>query len=280
MYKRKTGGEFVKKNQAYSELVCDYDIEKDINDEDLYSEQMIGSIKVEYLKIRSAEYEKLLKKRSGDYVSIHFDDICELSLEKESELVSVLAHQIQKFLKGKKATALVAGIGNPDFVADSVGKRSVQKLNVQEKTGICAVSVDVSEHTGIESSDIIRGIVSVTRPDVVVLIDSVLTKSGERLSRTIQLSNTGLSPGSALGAVKNPIDGEALGIPVITVGVPVMIDSHSMILSCFEELEMDEFERLEQYLKGKKRLFLTPHTIDFMIERFSYVIARAIEVAF
>lgn len=265
----------MKQNGIFSDLVCDYDFEKNVNGEDTYSEQMIGKIKVEYLKIRSAEYEKILNKRSGDYVSIHFEDICTLSIEEEDELISVLACEMRKFSVKDAPSVLVIGIGNSDFVADSLGKRSVKKLAVKENTGIYSASVDISERTGIESADFVVGISSVAGPDMVVLIDSVVTKSEDRLSRTIQLSDSGISPGSGLGAVKKTINRYTVGLPVLTIGVPTVIDSHSMILNYFEKFD---FERPETPFA--KKLFLTPHSIDFMVERFAYVIARAIEKAF
>ena len=265
----------MKRNGIFSDLVCDYDFEKNVNGEDTYSEQMIGKIKVEYLKIRSAEYEKILNKRSGDYVSIHFEDICTLSIEEEDELISVLACEMRKFSVKDDPSVLVVGIGNSDFVADSLGSRSVQKLAVKENGRIYSASVDISERTGIESADFVVGISSVVAPDMVVLIDSVVTKSEERLSRTIQLSDSGISPGSGLGAVKKTIDRDTVGVAVLTVGVPTVIDSRSMILNHLDELEIDSFDRFPA-----KKLFLTPHSIDFVIERFAYVIARAIEKAF
>lgn len=269
----------MKKNRTYSELVCDYGVENTVAGEDSYSERAVGKIKIEHLKIRSREYEKLLAKRTGDYASIHFDDVCGLSLQQEQDLIGVLAQEMRELLKDKNKRVLVAGIGNSGFVVDSVGKRVVQKLNVEGNSGVLAASVDISEHTGIESVDFIRGIVSVTCPDAVIVIDSVLTKSGERLSRTLQLSDAGISPGAALGAVKKAIDKEALGVPTVAIGVPVVIDSHSMLLDCFDELGIEDFEKIEALLKEKKKLFLTPHSIDFIIERFSYIIARAIEFA-
>ena len=268
----------MKKNRTYSELVCDYGVENTVAGEDSYSERTVGKIKIEHLKIRSREYEKLLAKRTGDYASIHFDDVCGLSSEEEIELIKILAQEIGSFLR-KDKRILAVGIGNPDFVVDSVGKRVVQKLNVQKNQGLFAASVDISEHTGIESVDFIRGLISVTCPDAVIVIDSVLTKSGERLSRTLQLSDAGISPGAALGEVKKAIDKEALGVPMVGIGVPVVIDSHSMLLDCFDALGIEDFERIDALLKEKKKLFLTPHSIDFIIERFSYIIARAIEFA-
>lgn len=269
----------MKKNQAYSELVCDYGVENTVAGEDSYCEKTVGNIKVEYLKIKSKEYETLLMKRAGNYVSIHFDEVCGLTLEEERELIDILALEIRTFLKESNKRVLIAGIGNPDFIVDSVGKRAVQKLNLCGEGKLFAVSVDISEHTGIESVDFIRGIAGVTHSDAVVVIDSVLTKSCERLSRTVQLTDAGVLPGAALGAVKKAIDRDALGIPTVVIGVPVVIDSHSMLLDAFDELEIEKNEQIDAFLKEKKKLFLASHSVDFVIERFSYIIARAIESA-
>ena len=265
--------------RAYSELICDYGVENKVSGEDGYSERVSGKIKIEHLKIRSREYKELLSKPAGDYVSIHFDEVSRLSEADEMELICALSEEIRSFLPVGCARALVVGLGNSDFAVDSVGKRTVQNLNVGDSGRIFAASVDISEHTGIESVDFIRGLASVTAPSAVIVVDSVLTKDGERLARTLQLSDAGISPGAALGAVKSSIDKESLGVPTVAIGVPVVIDSHSMLCDLLWELGDLDKRRADAILSQKKKLFLTPHTIDFIIERFSYIIARAIEGA-
>ena len=265
----------MRENQPYSELICDYDVEAEVRDEDLYFEERSGKIKIERLHIKSERYQRTLQKRAGEYVSLHFEDVCSMSVEDEDALIDAFAGEFERLL-GKVKICLVAGIGNGDFIADSVGKRTIKKIREGERLKV--MSADPSEHTGIESADLILSVARSVGADAVIAVDSVLTKSAERLFCTLQISDAGLAPGSALGAIKKPLNKEALGIPTLAVGVPVVIDSHSMIRDALWALEVDE-SRAEKYVLNQKRLFLTPHGIELGVERLSYVIARGIERA-
>lgn len=252
--------------EIFSDLLCDHALERGAGDGDSLREETFGKIKIERLAVRSEEYRKALNAEAGNYVSLHFGDICTLDPLGEDELISSLARELVGFYPHGAERLLVAGIGNAELVADSVGYRTVKELN--DCGGrLCRFHTGVFEGTGIESADLIRAIAEEVGAGAVIAVDSVVTRSFERLSRTAQLSDSGLSPGRGLGAVKKRVDERSVARPVISIGVPTVIDVRSLPMAN---------ERGETLL-GRERLFLTSHSVDVAVRRFAYVLSRAIE---
>lgn len=264
----------MQENKRSSDLVCDCDFEKRIGGGSNYSEESFGCFKIERITLEDGMGASFGGIRSGRYVSIHSRDVCSLSLFEESELIKALGREISSFGSGE-GRVLAVGIGNPEFTADSLGQKFIERIEVREGGRLCALRADVAERTGIETSEIVASVCAALKPDLVVVVDSLVTKSDKRLGKTIQLSDAGISPGSGLGASKKEINRDTVGSPVLAIGAATVIDADLMLA---DRLARFGDEAILQELTGG--LLLTPHSVDFTVERLAYILARAVGSAF
>ncbi len=182
--------------------------------------------------------EKRLNKKKGIYITIEFDDIT--NFETREKVGKVLEGETKKLLKFKKITdhdeCLIIGLGNDKSTPDALGPKAIEELLVTRhlfllanpKEGIRKVSAlnpGVMGNTGIETSDIIMSVINTIKPDFIIVIDALAALSIERLNKTIQMTDTGIHPGSGVGNQRKEISEDILGIPVIAIGVPTVVDS-------------------------------------------------------
>lgn len=254
-----------------SDLICESDMEKIIADEDAYWQETRDGIKIERVLIRSEEYSKLFERPVGNYISIHFDCDSVNSVKEEEKIVSVISEEI-RFVVSENGfncdKVFVVGLGNRKLASDSFGSKTADKVNSTRALAdggesinialISALSLDVFAKTGIEASEAVKGISDSIDPDIVVIIDSLAAKSSERVANTVQISDSGITPGSGVSGSLKEINKESIGRAVLTIGVP----------TAFVDLKA-----------GKKRLY-SPCDIEYKIEKISSAVARAIEKAF
>ena len=183
-----------------------------------------------------------LKKKPGNYVTIEFSDVTDFD---NSEKVSgVFAKELEKLMHKigllEDSTCLVIGLGNEKTTPDAVGPLVVSKVIVTNHIyvygkmdngfrRVFAISPGVMGETGIETSDLISGVVSVVNPDFVIVIDALASGSIERVNKTIQMTDAGINPGSGVGNKRKEISKDTLGIPVIAIGVPTVVDAASIV---------------------------------------------------
>ena len=206
--------------------------------------------------------EKELNKKQGTYITIEFDDVTDI--DNRDKVGSVLRDNIRELMKieniSKEDSCLVIGLGNRNSTPDSLGALVLDNVLITRhlflldklKDGIRNVSgfmPNVMANTGMESYDIIKGIILMTKPKFIIVIDSLRASSIERLNRTIQLTNTGISPGSGIGNNRMEISKNTLGIPVIAIGVPTVVDASTIVTDTLTYL----FKHLS-YLKNNANL--------------------------
>lgn len=210
----------------------------EFNDKRVTTNNINDSIKVTTVSIDDDLSSKLNKKQ-GDYVTIEFSDIT--NHEDRKELEKTLVNEIRKMLNGtdisSDATCLIVGLGNKSSTADSLGPKVVDRvlvtrhlfvLNTNVKEGIrevSAISPGVMATTGIETFDIITSIVKKTKPQFLIVVDALASSSIDRINKTIQLTNTGIHPGSGVGNNRKELSFETINIPVIAIGVPTVVES-------------------------------------------------------
>ncbi|MBH0166328.1 GPR endopeptidase [Fictibacillus sp. 7GRE50] len=217
-------------------------------------------------------------KKAGVYVTFEVQGIREKDSKLQERVQEVFAHDFNSFLKeqGIKQddTCLVVGLGNWNVTPDSLGPLVVENLtitkhlfelapeNVEEGfRPVCAISPGVMGITGIETSDIIDGIVKKANPDFVIAIDALASRSIERVNATIQVSNTGIHPGSGVGNKRKELSKETLGIPVISIGIPTVVDA-ATITSDTIDFILKHFGR-EMNEKDKPSKSLLPAGMTF-----------------
>ena len=201
----------------------------------------IDNIKVTTItldKKRAAE----ISKKEGTYITIEFPDITDY--DNKEKIKTILIKELKKMIKilkiNKENTCLVLGLGNEKSTPDAIGPLTISKTLVtnhlyvynQLDEGyrrVYAISPGVMGETGIETSDLIKGIVDKIKPDFIITVDALASSSIERVNKTIQMTDAGINPGSGVGNKRKEISRDTLGIPVIAIGVPTVVDAASIV---------------------------------------------------
>ena len=261
-------------------------------------EQMSGDIKVTTVQIDTENAAKTMGKPKGTYITIEAPQMEEEDGSYHRDIAEELAKRITMLLPWENTvdrpwTILIVGLGNREVTPDALGPKVVDNLYVTRHIireygkyafgdantcRISAIAPGVMGQTGMECVEILKGIVSETRPDLVVTVDALAARSTKRLGRTIQLTNTGITPGSGVGNHRNALNKESLGVPVVSIGVPTVVDAATIVMDAMSEYveELPE-ELLSPKLYG---MFVTPKNIDDSVKQVSFLISEALHIAF
>ena len=279
------------------------------------SENIINdNIKTNIVKITNADGERAIGKPIGTYVTIDIKNLKLASDEDIENASEVIKNELKKIIDSHVQNMdeiLVVGLGNQFVTPDSLGPKVVSEIDVTKhfikytpqyvKEGtrsVCAIAPGVLGTTGIETSEIIKGIVENVKPKMLIVIDSLASKSIERISSTVQISDTGIVPGGGVGNAREELSENSIGIPVIAIGVPMVVESAVLVNDCLnlfiEKLqneaksndylnnlkEKDNYEEIKESLNPTGyNMIVTPKEIDDLIENMKDVVARAINFA-
>lgn len=222
-----------------TDLIVDVlDNNKNLNVE----EEQVDNIKITRTTLLS-EDEKIINKKKGNYITLEFDDITDF--DNREKIGKCLEKEIKKLLSKlqikESDECLIIGLGNENSTPDSLGPCVVKNilvtrhlflLNTNVKEGIRSVSSfipDVMGNTGIETSDIIKSLVATIKPQFIIVLDALASSSIDRLNKTIQITDTGIHPGSGVGNNRKEISKEILKIPVIAIGVPTVVEASTIV---------------------------------------------------
>lgn len=237
-----------------------------------------NSMKVTVVQIRTEDAARAMERPVGTYITMELPDLLEED-EKLKEIAELeLEQQIRALLKGKKAEhMLVVGLGNREVTADAIGPLTIDSLLVtrhyfqEESVGeavgkkyrkVSALVPGVMAQTGMETTELIRGVVEETKPDVVLAVDALAARSPKRLNTTIQLTDTGISPGAGVGNNRKELNENSLGCPVIAIGVPTVLDAVTIAK--------------EEVAAEVRLLFVMPRNIDSSVQYVSELLAGGI----
>lgn len=245
-----------------------------------------GIVSTVYIDTENAS--KYLSRPKGVYVTLETDRI--LSEEVDECVVIEIAKIIRRVLhlsgdihQPLQKNVLIVGLGNREVTPDSLGPGVVDQLIItrhllNEYGGqISGIAPGVMGQTGMECREIIRGIVRQIKPDYVVTVDALAARDAERLSRTIQFTDTGITPGSGVGNHRKAINKESIGVPVLSIGIPTVIDTATIIWEVVSRNEGSEHIHIDPKWRD---MFVTPKNIDENIRRLSYLLSKGINVAF
>ena len=250
------------------------------------------SIKITTIEIINEKGEKLLSKPKGTYVTLETGPLTQGS-EMFSDAISVLASELIKLLP-EKGSVLVAGLGNDEITPDALGPKVMSlllatrhisselsdSLGLGNLRSVAGIVPGVLGKTGIETVEIISGVVRKIKPGCVIVVDALASRNVCRLGTTIQMCDTGVSPGSGVGNRRKGINRKTLGVPVIAIGVPTVVDAVTMALDVFEKSGVKPEEKeLMKKLSEHKSMMVTPKEVDNLIDRASHLIAMAINTA-
>lgn len=269
--------------------------------EEEYKEE--SEIKITRVTIESKNGARLLGKAMGTYVTLEAPNMAHPDEDYHEEIAKELASQIKFLLPKEKEqlSILIVGLGNREVTADSLGPRVVDNLMITRhmvmefgnaayegrKLPLTSSLVPgVMAKTGMESQEIISGVVAQTHPDLVLVIDALAARSIKRLNRTIQISNAGINPGSGVGNYRNAIQEENLGVPVIALGVPTVVDAATIVQDAvFKDCTMedqdflDRKEKITGAMDELYNMYVTGKDVDYEIQQISHIICNAIHLA-
>ncbi len=269
--------------------------------EETYNEE--SEVRVTKVVIETKNGSKAMGKPIGTYITLEAPAMIEPDEEYHKEISSVLAGQLSEIIPNldEEQSVLVVGLGNRDVTADALGPNVVDNLIVTRhmvrEFGKAAYNKDkvhmisgmipgVMAKTGMETAEIIQGIVKQTKPDVVVVIDALAARSTKRLNRTIQITNTGIHPGSGVGNHRNALTEESLGVPVVAIGVPTVVDAATIVSDAIDKAVKESGEEhhaiKEDMINGLgelRNMYVTGKDVDFEIKQISHILCDAINGA-
>ena len=203
--------------------------------------KQIDDIKITNITLNEQE-AKEINKKEGNYTTIEFEDVTDS--ENQNKLIQIFTEELKTMFKNQNIKdddmCLVLGLGNEKSTPDSLGPLVVSKTLVTNYIylygsldegfrRVCAISPGVMGETGIETSDLLKSIVDTIKPNFVITIDALAASSVERVNKTIQMTDSGINPGSGVGNKRKEISKEILGIPTIAIGVPTVVDAASIV---------------------------------------------------
>lgn len=270
-----------------------------------------GQARISRVKIETEGAQKLMGKPIGSYITIEFSEADITESAGIQELCQTAADELAALLgEENKGTVLAVGLGNRDITPDALGPKVVAGLMVTrhlselfpQQTGkkirsVCAIAPGVLGITGMETGEVIGGITEKIKPEAVIVIDALAARSMERIGRTIQICDTGISPGAGVGNRRKALNRETLGLPVIAIGVPTVIDAATITVDTLKSAaevkensdsfhafsglnDPEQYERVRSALTEKAGGFIvTPKDVDLLLDRISKVVANGINLA-
>lgn len=280
-------------------------------------------IRVTTVRIETENGAKTMGKPVGTYLTIEAPNLSspdegihrEVSEELAKYLIEVMKKIIPESEQDKEV--LVIGLGNRQATPDALGPYVADNLNVtrhivkeygkyaaleEMNCVVSAIVPGVMAQTGMETAEIIKGVVRETKPDFLIVIDALAARNSRRLNRTIQIADTGINPGSGVGNYRNAITKETIGVPVIAIGVPTVVDAVTIVSDTMENLlsaletseslkgvglvlggysEAEKYELIKELIAPNlNSMFMTPKDIDETVKRLSYTISEGLNLAF
>lgn len=267
-------------------------------------EEKDGEIGISRIRVSTEQAAQRLKKREGNYITLEAPSLVMRPLELFERLSKRIAEELTRLLPNlaENATVLIAGLGNRGITSDSLGPRVVEQLFVTRHItqlmpeafdhplrSVCAIAPGVLGVTGVETVEIIKGIKEHVKPDIIIAIDSLAARRSVRIGTTVQIADTGISPGSGVGNMRAGIDSETLGVKVVAIGIPLVVYAATVAQDTIEliadetGLHNDE-EKLKELAEKvisdhMGPMIMTPKDIDCMVNDMSRIIADGINMA-
>ena len=289
-------------------------------------EQALDGIKAETQKtdystitkvfVTSENASQKLGKPKGTYITIESDLMKKHDVTAHENIIKEVSQNISELIDFKKdGSILIIGLGNWDITPDALGPKVVSKIlvtrhimdNLPEEleggvSSVAAFAPGVMGITGVETLEVVKGLVERVKPHTVIAIDALAARNTSRINSTIQISNAGIAPGAGVGNRRKELSINTLGVPVIAVGVPTVVDAATLINDALDRILEDMKKASKEYpdfyeslssLHSQEKyglicsllnpyeenMFVTPKEVDEVIDRLAYIIANAINIS-
>ncbi len=275
-----------------------------------------GDVLITRVEVLDKVGSDIMGKPEGMYITLESTSLRKADADFKDEISKLLARELKSVIpKIENIKVLVVGLGNWNVTPDALGPKVISKIfvtrhlfkfyNKEEDIDVVelsAISPGVMGTTGLETSEVIKGIVENSKPDIVIAVDALAARKMERINATIQISTTGITPGSGLGNDRKALNKETLGVPVIAIGVPTVVDAATLTSDTIEKVigafsrqarvgsqfynilnelgQEDKYELIKEVLEPySANIIVTPKGVDDIIVNLSQIIANAINIA-
>ena len=269
-------------------------------------------VTISVVEVLNEEGEKAMGKPKGRYVTLECPELKENILEAHQEVMEILTRELRRMIPLKDDTkTLVIGLGNRQVTADALGPLAVSGLLVTRHLyavaphelkdrirPVSAIAPGVMGQTGVETGELVAGLTDKVKPDVVIAIDALASRRTSRVNTTIQIADTGINPGAGVGNFRQELSSKTLGVPVISIGVPTVVDAATIVSDTIEYLqdtmkaqggiqmhifqnfsEQEKYQLIQEVLKPNiGDLYVTPKDMDAVAQRLGNVIAGALNM--
>ena len=289
-------------------------IENDIDGIEAEEEKVNDNIIISRVRVTNENGEAAIGKKKGNYITI---DVRNLKIAGEEEIQKtseVVTNELKKLIENhitKQDAILVVGLGNIYVTPDSLGPKVINEVDItrhlleympevldKSTREVSAISPGVLGTTGIETMEILKGIIDNVRPKLVIIIDALASRNIERISSSVQIADTGIVPGAGVGNARKELTEATLGVPVIAMGIPTVVeaatiaaDSLTLFIKKVQDngnsndflnklQEEDKYKIIKEILAPEEYNFIvTPKEIDSLIEKMKDIVARGINFA-
>lgn len=275
----------------------------------------IDNTNLTVVKIKDNKGAEEMGRPIGTYITLESSYIKENDIEIHEKLIGILSKKIKSLCPKNVNTTLVIGLGNLHITPDSLGPKAVDKILVTRHikytvpedinnsvASVAALAPGVMGMTGIETVEVVKGVTQRVKPDLVIAIDALAARKVSRVNSTIQLSDTGVAPGAGVGNKRKTLNKESLGVPVIAIGVPTVVDAATMANDTIEKVidvllneskkgsqfyamlketaEEEKYDLIREVLDPyTENMFVTPKEVDAVVENIVNIIANSINIA-
>lgn len=289
-------------------------IEKDIDGIEAEDEKVDDNITISRVKVTNEKGEEAIGKKKGNYITI---DVKNLKIANEEEIQKtseIVTNELRKLIDEhvqENGSVLIVGLGNIYVTPDSLGPKVINEIDItrhlleympevldKNTREVSAISPGVLGTTGIETMEILKGIIDNTKPQLVIIIDALASRNIERISSSVQIADTGIVPGAGVENARKELTENTLGVPVIAMGIPTVVeaatiaaDSLTLFINKAQEKgesndflnklqEEDKYKIIKEILAPEEYNFIvTPKEIDSLIEKMKDIVARGINFA-
>lgn len=245
-----------------------------------FTERREGAIGLTRLTVKSDEGAREIGKPCGTYLTLAFPALFEMNEDTERRAGEIIARQLAALLPQENGRPLlIAGLGNRALTADAIGPATAEKIPATghlRDSGICVLTPGVTGQSGTEAGTLIRGAARELNARAVIVIDALCARSSERLACTVQICDTGLTPGSGIRLPRGAVNRETVGVPVIAVGVPTIVSSAALVYDALQQAGADEIPEAFTDLFRDTTLYVCPKCIDEGVENAARLLADGI----
>ncbi len=257
-----------------------------------YVEEDFGGIRVCRLSTEEDTYAEGLLCPRGKHVTVYTPPLYQAEASEQNHISEILAAELCRLLPDMSGkTVMVVGVGNREIASDSIGALVCDKIDVtrhiavldknafaaMSTCSVCAVSCGTMGQTGISTLELLQGVVQKIMPDAVIAVDALAARESARLGATVQMSDSGISPGAGIGNRQSKIDKSTLGVPVIAIGVPTVIAASTLLADMLgDKISNDELRKITE---RQKNFFVAPKECDLVSRAAADVISAALNRA-